>query len=156
TSSRGRKAQSQAGTEPGPDRRPPRAAAPSIRFRSSTSGARTNSWPGLPVSGRGGRTEESVNTPRVSSWDRNRLDATEMPDDRRGRSIGPDQRAAAARARAGGAAVAVQSGDDPPLGQPSRVEVGNLLRQAGGQGELEHLVEVAVVEPAVPAHGEGR
>src|SRR5574341_1059241 len=62
--------------------------------------------------------------------------------------------ASAARARAGGATEAVIPGTDPPVRQGTNVEPPNRLRQARLEAQLEHLVEVAVVEPPVVAHAD--
>src|SRR5262245_33827074 len=63
----------------------------------------------------------------------------------------PGGRAAARRAGAGGAAVAVVAGDDAAAFEARRVEVAHVRRRAVVERQVEHLVEVAVVQAAVPA-----
>src|SRR5260221_9685114 len=60
-------------------------------------------------------------------------------------------RAPAARARAGRAAEAVLARTHGPAGEPAQVEVEDARGLARLQAQLEHLVEVAVVEPPVVA-----
>src|ERR1041385_5748739 len=59
---------------------------------------------------------------------------------------------AAGGAAAGGAAEAVRAGADPPGGEHGGIEVADMRRRARGRPQAEGVVEVAVVEPAVPAH----
>ncbi len=60
------------------------------------------------------------------------------------------QTPAAGGAEAGGAAVAVVPQADGPGGQGGQIEVLNGLGQARKQGQVQGLVEVAVVEAPVP------
>src|SRR5258705_12909531 len=64
------------------------------------------------------------------------------------------QGAAAGAAGARGAAEAVAGGDDRARGEAGGVEVADMRGAPVGVArvELQHLVEVAVVEAAVPGH----
>ena len=55
------------------------------------------------------------------------------------------------RARPGGAAEAARSGHDRPACESISRELVDCSRPARGEAELEHLVEIAVVNHAVPA-----
>src|SRR6266536_4070160 len=61
------------------------------------------------------------------------------------------QRTPAARARAGRAAQAVLARTHGPAGEPAQIEAEDVRGLARLQAQLEHLVEVAVVEPPVVA-----
>src|ERR1051325_2531276 len=66
------------------------------------------------------------------------------------------RRPAARAARPGGAAQAVLAEGDAAPERGVEVEIEDAERPAGsvGRGELEHLVEVAVVDASVPADAE--
>ena len=59
---------------------------------------------------------------------------------------------AAGGARAGGATIAMVACDDYPLLQLCRIEITDVTWRASAHGEVEHLVEIAVVQRAVPAN----
>src|SRR5258708_4809488 len=66
--------------------------------------------------------------------------------------------AATARSRAGGSAETMTIGSNGALLQPVEpveIEVANVAPGGRLDGDLQHLVEVAVVEPPVPADREG-
>src|SRR5262245_25815319 len=63
---------------------------------------------------------------------------------------------AAARSRAGGAAITMAPDHDAAAEERGGIEVANVLRHDPIHAEVEHLVEVAVVEAAVPSHRDER
>src|SRR5437867_11223331 len=66
------------------------------------------------------------------------------------RELGSRQRATATGARARRAPKAVNAGSNPPAGKQIGVEFPYMARQAAIHGQVEHLVEVTIVERAVP------
>src|SRR5678815_3945312 len=55
-------------------------------------------------------------------------------------------------ARAGGAAVTMIAGDDGPPLQVGQIEIADVTWRARANGKIEHLIEIAVIERAVPAN----
>src|SRR5688572_24773631 len=58
--------------------------------------------------------------------------------------------APATRSGAGGTTKAVWTNDDATAGKGGRRRVEDVLRRFGHRAEFQHLVEVAVVQPAIP------
>jgi hypothetical protein len=63
-----------------------------------------------------------------------------------------DDRPSARRAGSGGAAIAMVTGCDLTVIELLGVKVANVSGSAVRYRKIEHLVEVAVVEDAIPAH----
>ena len=61
-------------------------------------------------------------------------------------------RSSARRAGSGGAAIAMVTGGDLAVIELSRVKVTNMSGSPVRYRQIEHLVEVTVVEDAIPAH----
>ena len=63
-----------------------------------------------------------------------------------------DSSAAGGAGGAGGATIAMVACDDYPLLQLGRIEIADVTWRARAHGQVEHLVEIAVVQRAVPAN----